>query len=707
MNRMRVEDEIFESSSEELDRYPVGVITLDRQGIVLHYNRAESALSRLSPVEVVGRRFFGDVAPCTAVREFEGRFLDFAVGTTTAIERFDFSFRFAWGSQDVEITLMRRVGRSEIHVMVQTDSKHDDPGDLAARRRTLAALPHPDLDAPRIAAGILPEEASLDEQRIAYWTEDPETGTVFWSEELRALFGAGSAFVPRNGSLFRRIDPVDRERARLSVERSKTDGRPFSIECRTRRFDGSPCEILLQGVSYADASGTVRFRGGSVIDMTERNEAHRRVRHAAEHDALTGLQNRARVQGRIRDLLRGAQLVAVLFIDLDGFKRVNDGAGHAIGDRLLCMVAERIASVVDAENAARLSGDEFVAVVTGDRAENVESVADALLDTLALAYEIDDESYLLTASIGVATRRDIVGDEHVLLDAADDAMYAAKSAGKNAALRYVPAIRDRAVARESADALVRQALTDDRVEVFFQPIVDGTSYRLVGCEALVRIRRHDGSIAMPDEFIAGAERNGMIVPLGERVFGIVAATMRDWQHTELADLRVSINVAPSQFGDRRFLPFVRNVIATTGIDAGSIELELTEGLLERFDDTLRALVEMKLVGMRIAIDDFGTGYSALAYLKYFPIDTVKLDRSFVIGIGRHPLDIAIASTITQLARQLHLDVIAEGVETPTQREHLAELGVSAMQGYLFGEPMPIASFVALAKAEFARSLNIA
>jgi EAL domain-containing protein (putative c-di-GMP-specific phosphodiesterase class I) len=267
-------------------------------------------------------------------------------------------------------------------------------------------------------------------------------------------------------------------------------------------------------------------------------------------------------------------------------------------------------------------------------------------------------------------------------------------------LRYDPRFREAAHTRESVDALIRSALVNDRVVVHYQPIVDVAAGAIVGCEALVRIRRPDGTLAMPAEFIARAEETGLIIPLGERVLLSVADVMTSWDGTPLGQLRMSVNVSPAQFADRRFLPFALALLDATKIDRRRIELELTEGLMERFDETLKALIELKVGGVRVAIDDFGTGYSALGYLKYFPIDTLKLDRSFVSGIGHHPLDETIAA-IVALARDLKYDVIAEGVETPVQRDRLRALGVRTMQGYLFGKPMPADAFAALVGASIA------
>jgi photoactive yellow protein len=691
---VRVEDALFTLTNDELDGYPVGVITLDRAGVILHYNRAEAAFSGFSAGEVVGRRFFGDVAPCTAVREFEGRFLQFSAGSETACERFRFAFRFAWGLYNVEITMMRKAGRSDIHLLVETAPEADrapsaPPGGAPLRTRGLGGAP------PATTETL----ATLPTERLAMWSEDPHTGTTTWSPELRTLLRAPAAFSPDRDSLFGRVHPADRLAVRTAVERSAATARACAFECRLISFDRKVHHVLMHVGTHV--YGLARYFGGTVIDQTARFVEMRRLRHVAEHDPLTGLNNMSHVRRRLETALADGRSTAVLFLDLDGFKRVNDAAGHIAGDALLCSVGARLRATAGDDAVARVSGDEFVIVLSDLDDDGVDAVVERILDAVAEACEIDGTTYFVTASIGIASNDAVEGDADALLDAADDAMYAAKARGKNAVLRYDPHFREAARTRESVDALIRSALVDDRVVVHFQPIVDVVADAIVGCEALVRIRRPDGRLAMPSEFIARAEETGLIIPLGERVLLTVVETMKAWEGTPLANLRVSINVSPAQFADRRFLPFALALFDESGIDRGRIELELTEGLMERFDDTLKALIDLKVGGVRVAIDDFGTGYSALGYLKYFPIDTLKLDRSFVSGIGHHPLDETIATTIVVLARELKYDVIAEGVETPVQRERLRALGVRTMQGFLFGSPMSPEAFAALVGAGIA------
>ncbi|GAC1573194.1 MAG: hypothetical protein NVS3B7_04310 [Candidatus Elarobacter sp.] len=680
---MTTDDRIPDLSRDEIDRYPVGVITLDRAGTILHYNRAEAAFSRLAPHQVIGRRFFGDVAPCAAVREFQGRFETFAASLDDGAERFDFVFDFAWGKQFVSITMLRRARRDEIQLLVKLRStaRRTGSGAVRAQDRT-AASP---LDPPARGPG------SSGRTLLGQWLEHTD-GTTWWSTEIGELFGLDGSAVPHHGALRAYVHPDDRASADEVLRSSAAALKPATLAYRIVGADGTERDVI-EHVATLPAVDGVR-RVGTILDVSERQHTERRLWQSAHHDPLTGMPNRALLLDRLQSALHGGEPIALLFLDLDRFKHVNDSAGHAVGDALLQLVASRLASCIGKDDtAARLNGDEFVILLRDGRdPAAVEAVAAGVLDALARPYIIDDGQHFVTASIGIAISPHDAATADELLRAADLAMYHSKEQGANAYLRYDERIRRLASADALLEGELQRAVDNGDFVVQFQPIVDARTERIVKAEVLVRWRHRDHGIVPPDNFIPLAERNGLIVPIGAWVLDEACATMRAWDDAGLPPITIAVNISPLQFKDRRFPATVRDTIARHRIDPERLELELTESLAERFEDTLESLLDLKLLGVRLSIDDFGTGYSALAYLKYFPVDTLKLDRAFVLGIGSHPLDGAIAATIVRLADDLHLICVAEGVETAVQRDALRAIGAHQLQGYFFSRPLDAAAF---------------
>ncbi len=348
-----------------------------------------------------------------------------------------------------------------------------------------------------------------------------------------------------------------------------------------------------------------------------------------------------------------------------------------------------------ADTVARLNGDEFLILLPGvAQAAEAEAVAESVLDAIAQPYVIDDEQHFVTVSVGIALAPHDAAGADELLQAADLAMYHSKERGANAYLRYDERLRRQAGEEALREIELRRAVDNEEFVLHFQPIVDAASERIVKAEALVRWRHPTRGIVPPGEFIPLAERTGLIVPLGQWVLEAACARIRAWDAAGLPPIVVAVNISPLQFKDRRFAHAVGETIARYGIAPARLEIELTESVVESFEDTMESLLDLKLIGVRLSIDDFGTGYSALAYLKYFPIDTLKLDRAFVSGIGNHPLDGAIASTIVRLANDLNLQCVAEGVETGLQRDALRTIGATHLQGYLFSRPLDAEAFAA-------------
>ncbi|MFF4055892.1 EAL domain-containing protein [Streptomyces sp. NPDC001668] len=442
-----------------------------------------------------------------------------------------------------------------------------------------------------------------------------------------------------------------------------------------------------------------RTVGGLVItlrDVTEQRRLEHELTQRAFHDPLTGLPNRTLLLERTeRALLRGRRestLTCLLFIDLDDFKIVNDTLGHSVGDQLLTTVGERLSRTLRrTDTAARLGGDEFAVLMEGARQPvDAELLAAQVIQSLNRPFRLSDDSVSVSASVGVATAWDSADPEE-LLALADLALYAAKNAGKCQWRRFQPVLRDHMAERHDLRARLDRAIADEEFNLLYQPVVDITVGEVVGFEALARWPHTRRGIVPPLEFIALAEETGQITPLGAWVLRNAAADiarLRSRSPRPLPPPYVSVNVSARQWQDAGFLNEVRRSLDTAGLDPGSLQLELTESVLMRRDDHIDGLLRaLKDLGVRIAVDDFGTGFSSLRYLRDFPIDVLKIDKSFIDDIPEDPKQVALVEGIVHLADTLGLPVIAEGIEEHAQRELLASIGCRFGQGYLFAPPM--------------------
>jgi diguanylate cyclase (GGDEF)-like protein/PAS domain S-box-containing protein len=442
-----------------------------------------------------------------------------------------------------------------------------------------------------------------------------------------------------------------------------------------------------------------------VRDISERKLAEERMLHLAHHDALTGLPNRSLISDRlelaIAQAQRSAGSVLVAFIDLDGFKLVNDGLGHNAGDELLKVVADRMTACLRAgDTVGRFGGDEFVLLLTetgavADAAQVLERVREEVLRSIVLS----GQEVQVSCSIGVAVYPHDGGDAETLLMHADAAMYRAKDMGKNNCQFYTCEMNAHIEEKLALLEGLRCALDEGQFHLLYQPKVDLRDGRVFGVEALVRWQHPQHGVIGPDRFIPLAEESGMIVALGDWVLRTACAQNRAWQLAGLAPLRISVNVSPRQFEEQGLVQRVALALADSGLAAEWLELEVTEGVIMRdLAQAVAKMAEVRAMGVSLSIDDFGTGYSSLSALKSFPISTLKIDKSFVRDLGRNAGDEAIASSIIGLAHRLKLRVIAEGVETEQQRSFLRENGCDEMQGYLFSRPVSPQQLVALLPA---------
>ena len=430
--------------------------------------------------------------------------------------------------------------------------------------------------------------------------------------------------------------------------------------------------------------------------ITERKQLH--LYRLAHHDALTGLPNRLLFLDRLGQALALAQrhesLVAVMLLDIDRFKAINDSFGHTTGDELLCAFGKRLAQCIrEGDTVARLGGDEFIVLLPDIRhTDNAARVAQKILDALQLPVSLNGHEVFITTSIGIALYPQD-HDSETLIKHADTAMYKAKEDGGNGYRFYTAEMVSADLRRLSLESDLRKAIERNELVLHYQPQADISSGRTIGFEALLRWQHPERGLIPPNEFIPLAEETGLIVPIGQWALHTACAQNSVWQNSGLPALRVAVNISSRQFRQSDFLEMVYKVLEDTHLDSRYLELELTESILmQDTTATVRILNELSALGVQIAVDDFGTGYSSLSYLKRFPIDMLKIDRSFVRDLTSDPDDAAIVNAVIALSHSLGIRAIAEGVETREQHDFLQRHGCDAMQGYLLSRPLPADAF---------------
>jgi len=483
---------------------------------------------------------------------------------------------------------------------------------------------------------------------------------------------------------------------RLALKEQRVVG--MALNCMLRRRDGRDFEVEDSAAPIRDHVGNIT---GAIIvfhDISEARAMAIKMTHLANHDALTNLPNRMLLQDRTDQALQQAQRngeqVAMLLLDLDHFKTINDSIGHSTGDLLLQQIAQRLKCTIRGnDTVSRQGGDEFIVLLPNiDDVEQVGLFAGRLLQVVSEPYWIDEHRYDLSVSIGISIYPSDSGDVEAMYRHADSAMYRAKQEGRNRYQFFSTEIEKTLRAKHLLERQMRHALDHGGFEVFYQAKVDASCMQITGAEALVRWRTADGKLISPVEFIPLAEETGLIIPLGNFVMRQACMDMKTC-HDAGIKARIAINISPVQFSEASFVATVHSIMAESGIDPSYVELEITEGILAKNMEQATATIgRLKKFGTQIAIDDFGTGYSSLSYLKHFPIDVLKIDRSFVRDMLSDPSDAATVNAIISMASGLNLRLVAEGVETSEQASKLLEQGCKIMQGYLYSHPIPFLEF---------------
>jgi diguanylate cyclase (GGDEF)-like protein/PAS domain S-box-containing protein len=669
----------------------VSIIASDPDGTITVFNAGAERMLGYTADEMIGKRTLLDLHDPSELDEH-------AAGLEhefhRAIGGFDvLAMRAAiFGLEEREWTFVKKNGETAtVHVAVTAIRGEDGPitgflhvaTDVTARKHAEEML--------RKQSAAM--QASMDGMGIL----NERLDFTYANEALARLFGFNGAHDIVGKNLCDLYEPPEQVRFVTIIMPQVLQRGRWRGEASGWRRDGAqfPQEISL---TLLDGGGFVCV----VRDITERTYAEEQIKHLAYHDALTGLPNRLLFKDRVTVALSHAQRdssrLAVLFLDLDRFKVINDSLGHNIGDQLLQAVASRVQSCVrDSDTLARLGGDEFTLLLPGlSRSDDAAPVADKILDAVRLPFHIEGREFYITTSIGISLYPEDGSDAESLIKNADTAMYQAKEQGRDNYQLFNAYVNARALQRITIEHGLRRALAADELQVHYQPIYDFRSGRISGMEALLRWTHPDLGPIPPGVFIPLAESTGAMVPIGAWVLRTACAQAKAWHEAGFRSLSLAVNLSVTQLHQGDLVERVRQILDETQLPPRLLELEITESSAMLSPETsIRTLYDLKKLGIRISLDDFGTGHSSLSYLKRFPIDTLKIDQSFVRDINSDPDTAAIVTAIIAMAHSLRLKVIAEGVELTEQANFLRRYGCDQMQGYLVKPPVPATEFVAI------------
>lgn len=543
--------------------------------------------------------------------------------------------------------------------------------------------------------------AEISKSLIYEW--DIKSGNMSWFADIDGTLGYPPGEFPRTRKSWEGIlHPEDHNRVMAAAERHLKTGNPFSEEYRVIRSDGTQIAWSDFGKVVREVQGNPTRWIGVVTDVTESRQDKEQVKYLAVHDVLTGLPNRTLFNDRLAVALaqarRGDQKLAVLFLNLDRFNAINESFGYPVGDQFLCRVAERVRAGIRAgDTVARFGGDDFAILIQRMQSEeDAAKVAQKILEETRLPFSVDQRGLFITMSIGVSTYPTDGSDVNTLIRNADAALHRAKEHGRDNFQLYSPEINARAVERLSLENHLRQALQNEQFVLYYQPLIDLRSERILGAEALLRWLHPELGLLSPGDFIQLAEMLGLIVPIGQWVLNASCEQVREWHDKGYPDLRVAVNISPRQLRQPDFVAGVTQALEGSGISPESLDLEITESsAMHDPEGTIARLQDLKKRNVGISLDDFGTGFASLNYLGRFPINRIKLDGSFVHELPQNSNHCAIARAVIAMAHALQLSIVAEGVENPEQLAFLRDEGCDEAQGYLFSRPLPAAEFLAL------------
>ncbi|MBD2091767.1 EAL domain-containing protein [Microcoleus sp. FACHB-1515] len=601
-------------------------------------------------------------------------------------------------------------------VLARSENSADAIAALQAGAIDYLALDHLTADSFAIAlhkAAVRWQQRQQDERNAlaiagandGLWDWNIASGQVHFSPRWREMLGYGEEIGDAIDEWLDRIHPDDLDWVKVKLV-AHVNGLTahFDNEHRLRHQDGSYRWMLTRGLAVRDANGQTTRMVGSLTDITTRKHTEAQLLHDALHDVLTGLPNRTLLLDRLRHAIQIAKrnsdyLFAVLFLDLDRFKVINDSLGHMIGDQLLIAIAHRLSICLrPGDTVARLGGDEFVVLLEDvPHVQDVTTIAERIQQALSQPFNIDGNEVFTTASIGIALSPTGYDAPEDLLRDADIAMYRAKEQGRARHEIFNPGMYTRAVALLQIETDLRRAIDRQELALYYQPIVSLRTLQITGFETLLRWHHPYKGLVSPTDFIPIAEETGLIVPIGLWVLRQACQQMRQWQaeFPDRSPLTISVNLSGKQFTPQ-MVQQIRTILEETQLQPRFLRLEITESvLMDNTEAAASMLSELRNLGIQLSMDDFGTGYSSLSYLHRFPIDTIKIDRSFIHQIDRDGEQLAIVRTIITLAWNLGMDVIAEGLETTKQLAQLRSLQCDLGQGYLFSPPLNAADAVHL------------
>lgn len=682
-----------------LNTMPYGVVETDLTGKITFYNPAMVSILERAKSAIIGNQLWDFASNENSANDYRQKFLENVIESATP--------------SPLVLPCLSQDGKEKL-IETVWDFKRD------AKQRAYGCIGVlTDITERKAHEENLKSSENLlaEAQKIAHlgsWELDLATKQLSWSEEVYRIFEIDPEECQASYEVFiETIHPEDREKVHEAYQSSLINNTGYDIEHRLLMKDGRIKHVNERCETYRDENGQPVRSVGSVWDITEIKEAERVIIKQAHYDTLTGLPNRFLVLDRLNQLInehsRTNQNFAVLFVDLDDFKKVNDSLGHETGDNILIDAAKRLADLVrSGDTVARLGGDEFVILLRGaDTPKEIQSVINALLTAFRKPFKIENRELILTTSIGVSTFPNDGFNASELLRNADSAMYHAKRFGRNTFSFYTKEMNEQLQKRLAIEEQLRGAIVRDEVSVVFQPQIELSTQKIVGAEALLRWNNPTLGQVAPDEFISIAEQTGAIEALGRFVLSQALDFATRWNDKYNQQLIIAVNISPVQFRNSKLVNDIHETLQKKNFPPGLLELEITEGvLISSHTNAKKTLQELKNLGIKSSMDDFGTGYSSLNYLRKYPFHSLKIDKSFIKDITNGTDGKALVNAAIAMAHALNIAVVAEGAETLEQVKILSELNCDYAQGYHFSRPIPPKEFLELSPNAFCEEVTV-